>query len=112
MDSTYVKLEYERAVEIKKEMLKCQINFLNTIKSISKYNLARKKETIHKIKLRSIAKNIKKNIIQFKKFLPKVKKEEPEFIKEKKQEEKLKDYNNVDSQLNEIREKLRELSYN
>jgi len=106
-NSTYVKLEFEDAMTIKRQSLECQKNLLRIMKIISTYNMLRKKELMHKIKLKNITKNLRVEIINFKKSMPHPREEEQDFIDERKTEVKLKEYEDIDEQLNEINERLK-----
>jgi len=108
-NSTYLKLEPEQIEDIRKQELECQMALLKIIKIISAYKILRKKESIYKIKLKNLAKNIKKNIKEFKKTMPHPKEDDLDFVEERKTEVRLKEYGDIDEQLNAIKEKLKSI---
>ncbi len=112
----HVKLEYEEALQSKKDILSSEINLIRIIKVIRQYRFLRLKELKTKSKLHQEIKGLIVNIRKIKTILPKLKipeilqkdriTEEPERleIKEKPYYDK-----NLESQLKDIQEKLNEL---
>ncbi len=112
----HVKLEYEEAVQSKKDILSSEINLLKIMKVIRKYHFLRLKELKTKSKLH---RNIKEMIINIKKTqstLPKLK--IPEILQKGRpieETEKLetikKPYydQDLESQLRDIQEKLKSI---
>ncbi|MFH1326819.1 MAG: hypothetical protein ABIH59_01700 [archaeon] len=106
----YSKLDYESAIEIKKNILSTQINLLNITQDINDFKKLRKKEATDKIKLQKNLQEMKKLLKQEVDKAPKatkakLKKPEKQQAKETDQE-----YLDIQSQLHDIKEKLSHLS--
>jgi hypothetical protein len=112
----YVKLEYEEALESKRDILASQASLLRIIQAMRHYRLLRleelrvKAQVYRKIKelITSINK-IKENLPQIK--IPSIKKkdEEKEFVKKIKDKQEIDYDDSLDSQLREIQERLRSI---
>ena len=102
----YVKLEYEEALESKKDILSSQVSLLRIIQMIRKYRLFRLEEL--KIKAK-VYKKIKTDLPHVK--IPQIKKtdEEKEFVKRIKETTGSEYDNSLEIQLQEIQEKLRDI---
>lgn len=111
MNPIHIKLEYPEAVDSKKNALNSEINLLKISKTIKNYSLLRKKEQNKKLKILKLIKETKTELGKIQKNLPKV--EIPEILQEHENAEeiKIKEKNNKDleSQLQDIREKLKSL---
>ncbi|MBT4375910.1 hypothetical protein HOD29_00860 [archaeon] len=108
----HIKLQYEEAVETKKDILSSEINLLNLIKIIRKYKDLRKKELENKIKIQRKVKQLKANINKLQKTLPKLKipniiKKEERATKEVTELRKEIQADTIESQLQKIQRKLR-----
>jgi hypothetical protein len=113
-NQVYVQLGYDESLESKKEILSSEISLLNLMKIIKRFNILKLEELKIKSKIRREIKllGIKTREVQssfpFLKISPKIKhsslnEERPQEIKEKFDE-------NIESQLREIQEKLREIN--
>ncbi|MCK4647798.1 hypothetical protein KAT24_02625 [Candidatus Pacearchaeota archaeon] len=110
----YVKLEYDEALQSKKDILSSQVNLLKIIKVIRHYRVLRLEELKEKAKMyrkiKELIANIKKIKTNFPKIkIPQLKKsdEEKEF-KEKIKETQESDHDDIlETQLQEIQNKLR-----
>ena len=112
----HVKLEYEEAVQSKKEIFSSEINLLKIVKNIKKYQLLRTEELKIKTKVLKKLKETNINIKKLQTNLPKIK--IPEKLKKQGEEksdkielklEKIKEKHydsDLESQLKEIQEKL------
>ena len=106
----HVKLEYENAIESKKNILALEINLLKIIKIIKKYHELKSREFELKQKLYQKARTTLTEIRRLEKNLPKL--ELPEILKEekpKKVSKKKIQKDNIESQLLEIQNKLNAL---
>lgn len=98
----FSKIEYNEAVEIKKDILDIQINLLNSLKKLSAYKESRKKEFVYKLKAKNKLTEIKKEMKNLFDTLPEIEQPEPE----KKERKKNK---GIEGELKEIKEKLKTL---
>lgn len=108
-NSTYIKVEPEKITAIKTQILECQKNILEIMKIVSTYNMLRKKEFLYKIRLKNLSKNLKKEIINFKKLMPHPKEKDQDFVEERKTEQHFIENSDINEQLNEIKEKLKQI---
>jgi len=69
----HVKVEYNEAVESKKDILSLQLNLIKTIKNIREYKIARLKELKLKNKLKRTTASALTNIKKIENALPKIK---------------------------------------
>jgi len=112
----HVKIEYDEALESKKELLSLKMNLIKILRTIKKYNKLRVEELRLKSKLKRTTGSTLTNIKKFQKTVPKIKihkmpkkdKENDELsritnIKENQQDKTL------ERELEQIQEKLREL---
>ena len=110
----YVKLEYEDAIQSKKNILSLEMDLLKTIQTIKTYHESRTEELQLKIKLHKKIKTLLLEIKRLQKNLPELK--IPKILKEHEIEEtipKEKHHdNNIESQLMKIQEKLDSLGTN
>ena len=113
----HVKLEYPEAVQSKKDILSSERDLINLLRMIKRYHLLRKKELDLKLKTHKKIKELKTNLSKLHQIIPKIKipdilKKEEEKPKEKLPVKKIEEYEDKDleSQLQEIQERLRKLS--
>ncbi len=110
----HVKLEYEDAIQSKKNILSLEMDLLKTIQTIKRYNKHRSEELQLKIKLHRQIKTLLTEIRHLQKNLPELK--IPQILKGHKIEEiipKEKYYDDsIESQLKKIQEKLDSLGTN
>lgn len=112
----HVKLEFEEALQSKKDILSTQKDLIELLQSIKNYSAIRKEELNLKIKIHKKIKELKSNLSKLNQTVPKIK--IPEILKKDEETEekpKLKiktDYHDKDleSQLEEIQRRLRSLS--
>ncbi len=119
----HIKLEYEEALQSKRDLLSTEVNLLRIAKVIRNYRLVRTKEMELKLALVRKIHSLKAEITKMQQVLPKIKIpailqeqlgiEEPgNFSDVEEPFSKLKSFNSsndLESQLREIQEKLREL---
>jgi len=111
----HVKLEYEEAVESKKNVLSSEMNLIRIMKIIKQYHFLRLEELKTKAKLYRKLKEIKKDIKNLQIILPtleipKILKKEDETKKPETIIPKEKTYDtSLESELKEIQEKLKAL---
>lgn len=118
----YVKLDYKESLNSKKDILSSEANTLNLARTLRRYCLLRKEEFKLKIHLHSRIKEILNNLKKLEINLPKIKipevlKEhlpegtEIEEIEDRIEKAKKKEYNSdIESQLNEIKNRLKILA--
>ena len=109
----YVKLEYNEAMQSKRDILASQVGLLQIMKKIRHYRLLRLEELKLKAKMYRKIKDLIANIKKIKTNFPMIKiphlkkKEEREFVN-KINDTQGSDYDNIlENQLQEIQEKLR-----
>jgi len=110
----YSKIDYENAFSAKKDILNAQLDLLNTIQIIEDYRILRKQEMMLKLKLKNDIRKTKENISAIIEKAPKTKSINETLVKnkEKSKMKKGKKYNgltNVESELEEIHEKLKKM---
>ena len=107
METRHVKLDYEEALNAKKQILSAELNLLQTAKRVKNYKLLRKKELITKTKLKTSLTSLRTKINSIKLTFP----EEDESIEIKsikKRAEKRKN-KDIKKQLEDIQSKLERL---
>ena len=113
----HVKLEYNEALQSKKDILNSELGLLRIAKTIKKHQILRSDELKTKLRLHRRLKELKTNIGRLQQVLPKVKipdilsggresSEEP--ITKSKVEKRAHD-NSLEFQLQEIQDRLKEL---
>lgn len=111
----HIKLEYLEAVKGKRDLLDSQLNLLNLMKILRNYNEFRQKELEKKQQIFKITKEVRINLSKLQKImpLPKIPKILKKGLPEKTYSAEPKidtiDHTDVESQLREIQEKLRQL---
>ena len=111
----HVRLEHNEAIQAKKDLLLSQANLIKIMQTISEYKKLRSKETRLKTKLKTKFREALTEIRKLQRELPKL--EIPDIIKEDSEEvqeleetiQKKKYNNDLESQLQEIQDKLRNL---
>lgn len=68
----HVGIKYGEAASAKKEILSCEVNFLEIIKKMRAFSLLRKREFILKNRMRKTLAEMKVSVLQIKSKLPKV----------------------------------------
>ena len=109
MKKLHVRVEYEEAIESRKQFLESQLNILEILKRLKKYKLLRKRELILKTKLKQSFSSLHSEINQLQNHLPKSESEGKLRIKKIKAKQETEKDKNLESQLQEIREKLARL---
>lgn len=107
MRKLHIRLEYEEVVEGKRELLESQINLLEILKRVKNYKILRKRELILKGKLKNSLSLLNSEINQIQSHLPESEGELE--IKEVMTKQETERDKNIESQLQEIREKLARL---
>lgn len=111
----HVKLEYEEALQSKRDVLSSEMNLLRIAKTIKNYHLLRTEELKIKSKLyrriKEVIANIKKMQITLPTLkIPEILKKDKEVEEPKKVQVKEKQYDDsLESQLQEIQEKLKSI---
>jgi hypothetical protein len=110
----HVKIDYDEAVQSKKDLLSSERYFIMLLKTIKRYGLLRRDELNIKLRLQKKMKDLKINLGKLNETLPKIKL--PDILKrdESEEEDSLKikgKIANIDleSQLREIQDRLRRL---
>lgn len=118
----HIKVDYEEAIQSKRDLLTTERDFLNIIRRIKRYNVLRSEELNNKIKIQNKLKELNSNLNKINQIFPKIKLpdilKKKEIIKKNEEEEekqeiaKAKEENkgdDLENQLMEIQEKLRRL---
>jgi len=110
----HVRINYEEAIQSKKDLLSSERDFIRVLKIIKRYRDLREKELNSKLKMQKKMKELKTNLGKLNETFPKIK--VPDILKKNGLEEdkpkKIKEENkdkDLESQLREIQEKLRKL---
>jgi len=109
----HIRLDYEEAIQSKKDLLSAERDFIRMIKTMKRYNLLRRGELNTKLRLQNKMKSLKTDLGRLNEIFPKIK--IPGILKKDNFEEKplriKKEGKNGDleSQLREIQERLRRL---
>jgi len=112
-----VKLEYNEALQSKKDILNSELGLLQIAKAIKKYQILRSDELKVKLRLHRKLKELKTNIGKLQQVLPKIKipdilseaRESPEEHIIKSKLEKRAHDSSLESQLQEIQARLKEI---
>lgn len=107
METRHVKLDYNKALESKKEILTAELNLIHLIKKMKNYRILRKSEKAQNNKLKVLLTSVKTKTIQLESHMPE---HEQTLIKKqiKPKQEKPKD--ELQTELEKIQEKLARLS--
>jgi len=107
----YVRVDYEDALNAKKNLLSYQVELISMVKSIKKYGMLSESEGYLKTNLRNTLRAVNENIRKIEGNLPKV--EEPKRKQEEaqsKEQPAIEYYNeDLESQLAQIRKKLEQI---
>lgn len=110
MESVHVKLDYFEAVSAKKDLLGCEASLLEIIKKIRAFKLLRRKEFSVKAEIKKSLDSFKKELIRIGDALPEDEEVESKKLKSiKKIVNKNKRDKDLESELDEIKEKLARL---
>jgi len=104
VETRHVKLDYEEALNAKKQLLSIELNLLQTAKRVRNYKLLRKKELSLKNKLKTALRALRTKINSLQTTLPE--EEEPTKIKTIKKTIEKRKNQDIKKQLEEIEEKL------
>lgn len=119
MKNLYIRFEYDEAIEGKKQMLSSQADFLELLKSFKNYKHTRERELILKNRLKIRWLELQNELANIMQFFPQEAEEEKEvesLRRETKNKIKIletpekKEYETIESELNEIQRKLARLS--
>ncbi|MGY4884602.1 MAG: hypothetical protein ACP5NZ_03420 [Nanobdellota archaeon] len=120
----HIKVNYDEAVESKKDILSSERDFLNVLRILKRYDLLRREELTNKLRIQNKIRDLKANLTRINNILPKIKlpdilkkknepeKEEIEEVKAIKTPIKVREHTDEDDlerQLREIQEKLSKL---
>src|SRR3989344_58866 len=108
MEALHVRIDYDEAIDSKRDILNTQINLINMQKAIESYSDLRKDESVLKLGIKSKLNSALSKLNSFKKIMPKVheKKEEKERINDMIEKPKT---NSLEQELREIQKKLAKL---
>ena len=107
METRHIKLDYEEALHAKKQILSTELNLLQTSKKIRNYKVLRKKELLLKSKLKINLKSLQEKIKFIISTFPK--EEIPKLPKIRAKKIEKKENQNIQNQLQEIKNKLARL---
>jgi hypothetical protein len=115
METRHIRLDYEDALNAKKELLSCQLNILQILKKIQLYKDLRNQEHQYKNKLRLAMRGLRSKTNQFLTSLPKKaiennKNLNPPIVKKKKEGYRKESKQQIQSELDKIKEKLERLN--
>ena len=107
METRHIKLDYEEALNAKKQLLSSELNILQTMKRVKDYRALRKKELITKNKVKTAMTSLKAKLNLILSTFP-VEEEKPKIttrIKRINQEQN----QNISNELEDIKSRLAEL---
>jgi len=107
METRHIKLNYEEAIFLKKQILLAELNLLGTAKKVRNYKMLRKKELASKTKLKTALKILKGKIKLLQSTIPK--EDIPKAPKKRTKRIEKVEHDTLQSQLEEIKEKLSRL---
>jgi hypothetical protein len=121
----HIKVDYDEALQSKRDILSSERDFLRIIQRIKRYNLLRGEELNNRLRIQNKIKDLRTNLNRINIVFPKVKlpeilkrteelkrieeKEKQEEVTLKQEIEKETEENDIESQLREIQEKLMKL---
>jgi hypothetical protein len=109
----HLKLEYNEALDGKKDMLSSEINILQLLKIIKRYHIIRNQELNKKIEIQKKVKELKGNLELLTKLMPKPKMPKSTQKKNERSQEAQLTYEKhsspLEEELREIQRKLKEL---
>jgi hypothetical protein len=114
-DVVHLKLEYNEALEGKKDMLSSEVNLLQLLKAIKRYHIIRNQELSKRLEMQKKIKEIRVKIDLLTKLIPKPKlpknlqKANGDYLEKEAPLSWEKHLNPLEKELKEIQEKLREL---
>ena len=94
METRHIRMDYEEALNAKKQLLTSEINLLHIAKKIKNYKLLRKKEIATKNKLKTSLTSLKSKITMLQSSFPNETQPKSDFKKTKKQAKKTKKHKN------------------
>lgn len=106
METRHIKIDYEKGLASKKELLNSELNILNGIKKLKSFSLLRKKEFTLKNKLRIQLKSLRSSVDILESGLPQYKQK---VVKKEKRQVKSKEVKDVHLELEDIKMKLEKL---
>ena len=108
----YSKIEHDSVTIIKKDLLESQASLLRSVQHLNNFKTLRKKELMLKLKLQKDVKDIEKGVKKILKEVPKtdnIREWEKEARKEKQQATPRPSNTGIESELEDIQNRLREL---
>jgi len=108
-DVIHVKLEFEDALNSKKNLLQTEMSLLNILKTIGAYRILRKKELSARLKLRGKFRETASDLRKLQKYLPEANKKEEVLEKIPAKKQKIKYDRKLEDELKDIQMKLRQL---
>lgn len=110
METRHIRIDYEDALNVKKNLLTSEINLLQTLKKVKNYKTLRKKEMTEKNKLKTKLASIRTKLNLIESSFP----QEETKVKRVKKRERISRKNeeissNLHSELQDIKEKLAKL---
>lgn len=108
METRHIKLNYEEALNAKKQMLASEMNILQIVKRLKQYKILRKRELATKTTLKSSLANLNTKIDLIESTFPE-EEDKPRVDKRKRRLAK-DERKNFEEELDDIRDKLAKLS--
>jgi superfamily I DNA and RNA helicase len=108
METRHIKLDFEEALNAKKQLLSIELNILHTIKKVKSYKLLRKKEIASKNNLKSSIKSLNSRINLMLSSFPN-EDGKPKTSRKRKKKKNEKEKQNIKRELEDIKEKLSKL---
>jgi len=113
METRHIRMDYEEALNAKKQLLTSEINLLHIAKKIKNYKLLRKKEIATKNKLKTSLTSLKSKITMLQSSFPNETQPKSDFKKTKKQAilgKEEQESESLQNELDDIKEKLAKLN--
>ena len=108
MEALHVRIDYDEAIDSKRDILNAQVHLINMQKAIENYKDLKKDESVLKLGIKNKLNSALSKLNSFKKNMPRIKekKEEKERIKEMVEQPKM---HSLEQELLEIQKKLARL---
>jgi hypothetical protein len=108
METRHIKLNFEEALNAKKQLLSIELNILHAVKKVKSYKILRKKEIASKNKLKMNAKSLNSKLNLILSTFPE-EEGKPKSSKKRKKRKDEKENQDIKEELDEIKEKLSKL---
>ncbi len=107
-ETRHVKLNYEEALNAKKQLLSTELNILHIVKRVKSYKVLRKRELTNKNKIKTLSKSLNTKLNLLLSTLPD-ENGEPRTVKKRRKKKKQEEKEDLTEELADIEKKLAKL---